>query len=276
MTLPPSNQICACLRMLRAHGLRTHPNPEFSIVQACLVVEKTFDKLCDCFSVEREARVPMNDMGSWFSSGAQEPTRTRPTNVTVNEDDPSVTKLTYTVFNATSYDFTWQSEGGGTHRGTMQARDGDTMWEHSFGGVPDSVWKSLSTPTKSRKEGARAMIKISHPRDVSLLPYCCAGVDWSSEPNPSPVDCAKWSSGVDWGSEPQSFPCDCDSAVLVLTGVVNLILLLWTVPSGVVVSTGVVNPNLSPVTCDSAVLHHASGDVPHGVHPALNYGWSGP
>ncbi|KAL8618488.1 hypothetical protein ACOMHN_049905 [Nucella lapillus] len=38
------------------------------------------------------------------------------------------------------------------------------------------------------------------------------------------------------------------SGVLVLTGVVNLIFLLWTVPSGVVVSTGVVNPNLSPVT----------------------------
>ncbi|KAL8607825.1 hypothetical protein ACOMHN_005380 [Nucella lapillus] len=44
-----------------------------------------------------------------------------------------------------------------------------------------------------------------------------------------------WSTGVDWGSEPQSFPFD----------------------------------------RDSAVLHHVSGDVPHDVHPALNYGWSG-
>ncbi|KAL8576051.1 hypothetical protein ACOMHN_001401 [Nucella lapillus] len=80
-------------------------------------------------------------------------------------------------------------------------------------------------------------------------PVDCAkwstGVDWSSEPNPSPVDCAKWSTGVDWGSKPQSFPCDLPSGAC--TGI-DLILLLWTVPSGVLVSTGVVNPNLSPVT----------------------------
>ncbi|KAL8618153.1 hypothetical protein ACOMHN_034380 [Nucella lapillus] len=36
--------------------------------------------------------------------------------------------------------------------------------------------------------------------------------------------------------------------VLVSTGVLNLILLLWTVPSGVLVPAGEVNPNLSPVT----------------------------